>query len=105
MMKHTRMYCNECRREWLVPTKYFTNSAPLTITGNRRDDLCIYCGSGSIELVEYQPSFLGGDIPRPDSPSLVLSPLNTGDDYDPSKVKEVTPGFAVNNLIKMTGGL
>lgn len=76
----------------------YTNSAPLTITGNKRNDLCPICGSGSIEYVQFKPSFIGGDIPRPDS-----SPLP--EEYVEKELEPVqrphTVGFISNNLIAM----
>lgn len=99
MMKHVRIYCRECKRERLDPKKYFVNSAPLTITGNKRDDLCIYCGSGEIETVEYEPQFLGGDIPR--GKELVIPiEADKGEDYNPETVPQRAPGFISNELIK-----
>lgn len=90
-MKQTRVLCNECKREWLEP-KYLVNSSAMTITGNRRDDLCPICGSGQIEMVEYTPSFLGGDIPRPDSPIIPVGLPDDGDDREPDN-KPRTPGY------------
>lgn len=102
MMKHTRTYCAECKRQRLIPVKYFVNSAPLTITGNKRDDLCVYCGSGSIEEVVYTPKFLGGDYIPPGVEEVIPKEVSdTGEDYDPKKVKETAPGMAMNNTINM----
>lgn len=102
MMKHTRIYCHECKRQRIDATKSFMNSAPLTITGNRRDDLCIYCGSGSIEVIQYEPQFLGGDyIPPGEVIADIPEGVNTGEDYDPTKVKPSAPGLAMNNTINM----
>lgn len=95
------MYCGECKREWIVPeTGMYMNSAPLTITGNKRNDLCHYCGSGSIEYVEYTPPFLGGDIPRADSDQIPLSVKDTGENYFPKSIP-MGPGYIANNLIAM----
>lgn len=81
----------------MVPSANFVNSAKVSMSGNRRDDLCDYCGSGQIELVEYTPPFLGGDYGTHDP---IPVEVKTGDDYDPSKVPHTAPGFiATNNLL------
>lgn len=91
MTKQRRMMCHECKREWIQPqTGLYMNSSPLTITGNKRDDLCPICGSGSIEEIIFTPSFLGGDIPR-NEPQPIIELVK--------KEEPVAPGFIVNNLI------
>jgi len=88
--KQRRILCHECKREFIEPrTGIYTNSAPLSITGNKRDDLCPICGSGSIEEIIFTPAFAGGDIPRDQQ-------------IQPIKIEEpepVAPGFIANNLI------
>jgi hypothetical protein len=95
MMKHTRIICRECKRQWLNPTANIVNSSKISISGNRRDDLCDYCGSSEIEVVEYTPQFLGGDYPFPlpiEIPNL-SDVTNIGESYDPSTVAEMRKGF------------
>jgi hypothetical protein len=93
--KQRRWFCQECKREWIEPTACYVNSSPLTITGNKRNDLCYYCGSGSIEYVEYTPAFPGGDLPRPDS-----QPINLPSEEFPVQ-RPMSSGFISNNLIAM----
>lgn len=97
MIKHKRWYCPNCKREWVEPTAYFVNSAPLTITGNKRNDLCPICGGPDIQFVEYTPKFLGGDIHDHEIPN---SADNLGDDVIPAN-RPQTIGFIQNNLIEM----
>lgn len=84
---HRRWYCRECHREWLVPTACYANSAPVSITGNPiNGPNCQVCGSPEIELVEYQPEWPGGDIPR-----------NRRNKVIPSEILQVIPGNITTN--------
>ena len=105
MIKHTRTICKECKRQWLTPSANFVNSAKVSISGNRREDLCDYCGSSEIELVEYSPPFLGGDYPYPEAiPIPNLSKIkDLGEAYDPSKVPQHAPGFIASSLPTLLG--
>ena len=93
-----RMFCRWCKREWVEPsTGLWQNSAPLTITGNKRNDLCPMCGGPDIEFMEFQAAFPGGDIPRPDSDPIPVNYQNQ--DFPPNRPPTV--GFVQNNLIAM----
>jgi len=96
MIKQRRWLCKECKREWIEPTACYVNSSPLTITGNKRNDLCPICGSGSIEYVEYTPPFPGGDIPR-EGEEVVQLPES---EFPPTQ-RPMSNGFIQNNLIAM----
>ena len=64
MDEHRRWLCKECHREWVEPTAYFANSAPVSISGNPPGLNCQYCGSPEKELIGYKPDYPGLDIPR-----------------------------------------
>ena len=64
METHRRWLCKSCAREWIEPTAYFLNSAPVSISGNPKGLNCPICGGPDIELVEYKPELPGLDIPR-----------------------------------------
>lgn len=64
-MKQERMYCRECKREWVEPRANYMNNKPCSITGNPiGGNNCPVCGSPELELVRYDSPFPGGDIPR-----------------------------------------
>lgn len=99
MIKHRRWYCPNCSREWIEPsTGMYVNSAPLTITGNKRNDLCPICGGPDIRFVEYTPKFLGGDYQESELP-IGISLKDIGEDVTP--LRPQTIGFVQNNLISM----
>jgi len=98
MILHKRWLCHECKREWIDP-KNMVNSSRMTITGNKRDDLCPICGSGQIEYVEYHPQFLGGDIPRPDMTVILPIAADTGEEV--KSIEQGAPGFVHNQTIGM----
>jgi len=102
--KQRRILCKECHREWIEPrTGMYQNSAPLSITGNKRDDLCPICGSGSIEEVIFTPFFAGGDIPRDQQivPETLIHAARLAEiEKEAEEInKQVAPGFIANNLI------
>ncbi len=58
MITHRRYLCATCDREWL-PNASAAGADPWTPEMG-----CPGCRSSKIAVVDYQPSFLGGDIPR-----------------------------------------
>jgi hypothetical protein len=92
MQVHKRTICHDCGRQWVNPIASFVNSAPVSITGNNRPDLCGICGSCNTKEVEYTPTFLGGDY----GVELFLPPEVSAEDLP--EIKSHVPGFIANAL-------
>lgn len=64
-MKHTRWFCNECKRQWI--------HAEVPVSGGGKKvwvegDPCPACGGQYTQKVEYNASFPGGDYGGPAVP-------------------------------------
>lgn len=78
MDTHRRSLCKECKREWVEPTAYFMNSAPVSVTGNPKSLVnCPICGSPEVQLIEYKPDYPGLDIPREEPHRYKIIPFHT----------------------------
>lgn len=94
-MKTFRSFCKECKREWIVPTTSYVNSAPVSISGNPLSGSnCPICGSPEITDIYFDPDYPGLDIPRDASGN----PIPMG--FSKPKSLETIPGLSnVNPLI------
>lgn len=94
-MRQERMFCRECKREWLQPRANYTNSSPCSITGNPIfGPNCPVCGSPELHLIYYNAE-PGLDIPRDE----FGNPTQTG--YTPPKPIEVIPGLIGTNSLNI----
>ena len=89
----------ECHREF-IDSQNMSNSARISISGNKRDDLCPICGSSSIELVEYTPEFIGGDIPRGNSGGIQFNPDSIKETLEEISAQQI--GFISGRVIQET---
>jgi hypothetical protein len=94
MSKQKRWLCADCHREWRPPMPDdMVMGEPARWTPEAG---CPCCKSLAISLVEYEPPFRGGDIPRPDAPAPQLATPDV-QKLDIRRIQQPEPSLALSS--------
>jgi hypothetical protein len=97
-MLQTRLFCYDCKREWLEPHANYVNSAPCSVSGNPPHmNNCPICGSSDVRIIQYN-SEPGLDIPRDSNGNPIPLGFTRPEPIAP-QVRIESNFFVLNNLI------